>query len=198
MILQRMQNADILVAWPTAAGWTLSHRQSPSGENMPVVASTVAATSTSAFYTYLPELSTIDAASSFTAVTYLRFLAAPADYPSTSTFTSLTKASTRFIYASSSIKPDGDAEDAVLTQHNQVRSLLPLPEFALLTYSSASIYDSSRSERSDLARCCDWRNRRARRERDHCRSSCRSCTWRRQEPAGHASHRARYAPGSSS
>lgn len=121
---------------------------------MPVAASSVEATSTSAFYTFLPELSTSDAASSFTAVSFLRLLAAPADYPSTSTFTSLTKASTRFIYASSSVKPDGEAEDAVITQHNQVRSLLSLPGSLSLTHSSpASFNDYPRLECAYLAVC---------------------------------------------
>lgn len=118
-----MANADFLVTWPattgTAVEWTLSHRTS-TGEFQPVLASTVAATSTNVFYTLVPSLSTNSTNSPFTVVSYLRHLAAPANYVTTSAFGSISRAPTGFIYASSTIKPNDPAVGASLTQHNQV------------------------------------------------------------------------------
>lgn len=125
-----MANADFLITWPnpaTATGpsstpWTISHRQSPGGENQPVIASTAATTSTNNFFTYLPALSSTDPASPYTVVSYLRLLSMPADYPTTSSFKSITRGKNSFIYASSTFQPQNAAENAILTQHDQVRT----------------------------------------------------------------------------
>lgn len=92
---------------------------------MPTVASTAATTSTNNFFTYLPALSSTDAASPFTVVSYLRLLTMPADYPSTSSFKSISRAKTSFIYASSTFQPQNVAENAILTQHDQVSFSFP-------------------------------------------------------------------------
>lgn len=121
---QKMSNADYLLAWPNVAStstpWTLSHRDA-SGEVEPLVASTAAATSTSAFYTIIPSLSS-DGTSSYTAVTFLRLLTIPSTYPSNSTRLSLSRSMTSFIYASCSVNPQSTAETATLKQYDQVRS----------------------------------------------------------------------------
>ncbi|KAK4704881.1 hypothetical protein P7C70_g1329, partial [Phenoliferia sp. Uapishka_3] len=127
-----MANADFLVTWPglssspsTTPPWTLSHRRS-SGEVMPTVASTSNATGTSSFFTFLPALSTSDPTSAFTAVSYIRLLTMPSNYPTTATANAITRGPTSFIYASSTVAPTGKAEDAVLTQHNQAHSTTSL------------------------------------------------------------------------
>ena len=121
-----MANADFLVTWPNLATgaspsspFTLSHRNTP-GEIMPVVASSASATSTDVFYTLLPALSTPDAGASYTVVSYLRLLAMPADYVTTSAMKTIARGPQNFIYASCSVKPASAAQDAVLTQHDQV------------------------------------------------------------------------------
>lgn len=125
-----MGNADFLIAWPnpaTATGpasvpWTITHRQSPNGEQQPLVSGPVnSATSTTRFYTYLPALSSTDLTLPYTVVSYLRLLTMPANYPSSSTFKNIARERTSFIYASSTKQPQNVAEDATITQHDQVR-----------------------------------------------------------------------------
>ncbi|ORY88319.1 hypothetical protein BCR35DRAFT_289209 [Leucosporidium creatinivorum] len=127
-----MANADFLISWPNPDGingpaatpWTISHRSSTGGEAQPVVASTASATSTASFYTFLPELST-NSSASYTAVSFLRLLEAPSNYPSTSSFKSLNRnGPNSFIYASSTVQPGSSEEGAVITQHNQAS---PIP-----------------------------------------------------------------------
>lgn len=127
--IQAMVNADFLIAWPNAATatgpasvpWTITHRQSPNGEQQPLLAGPKnSATSTTKFFTYLPALSSTDLALPYTVVSYLRLLTMPADYPSSSTFKSIAREKTSFIYASSTFQPQNVAEDATLTQHDQV------------------------------------------------------------------------------
>lgn len=103
-----------------ATPWTISHRSSPGGEDQPVVAASAPATSTSTFYTFLPELST-DASASYTAVSFLRLLEPPSSYPSKSSYKSLNRNGRNcFIYASSTVSPRSSDEGADLAQHNQV------------------------------------------------------------------------------
>ncbi|KAK4704883.1 hypothetical protein P7C70_g1328, partial [Phenoliferia sp. Uapishka_3] len=120
-----MANADFLVAWPTSDSsdikWTLSHRQS-TGEVMPTVASNVSATETTEFFTLVPTLSTTDHTSHYTVVTYLRLLNMPSDYPTTAKANAIARDSNDFIFASSTVKPTGNAENAVLTQHDQAHA----------------------------------------------------------------------------
>lgn len=120
-----MRNSDYLIAWPNLAissavapPWTLSHR-APEGRDQPTVASTASATSTSALFTYLPALSTSDSSSPYTVIAYLRPLTFPSGL-STTSFPPLSAAKTTFIYASSSKSPDDTAENASLSQHDQV------------------------------------------------------------------------------
>ncbi|BGP39350.1 hypothetical protein JCM10449v2_003288 [Rhodotorula kratochvilovae] len=116
-----MANADFLLAWPVVSGlsvaWTLSHRLPSGGHTMPQ--STGAATNE--FYTLVPELTTADASSPFSAVAFSRLRDPGASYPTQSGVTpaALEDASTSFIYASSSSKPSGTVEGARISQHNQ-------------------------------------------------------------------------------
>lgn len=143
-----MANADFLVTWPattgTAVEWTLSHRTS-TGEFQPVLASTVAATSTNVFYTLVPSLSTNSTNSPFTVVSYLRHLAAPANYVTTSAFGSISRAPTGFIYASSTIKPNDPAVGASLTQHNQAHTTTSLDLSTALSIAPAGTNSTSPS-----------------------------------------------------
>ncbi|KAK4703774.1 hypothetical protein P7C70_g2437, partial [Phenoliferia sp. Uapishka_3] len=144
-----MANADFLVTWPnvatgvsTTTPWTLSHRNSP-GEVMPVVASTASATETPAFFTFLPALSTSDAGSSFTVVSYIRLLSMPSGYPTTASANAITRGSMNFIYASSTVKPDNNAENAQLTQHDQSHAKTSLDLSIPITLSAATATGSS-------------------------------------------------------
>ena len=77
---------------------------------------------TTNYYTFLPELSTTSN-SPFTAVTYLRRLEMPSDYPTTVQNNKIERARQSFIYASSSAAP-GDADEAAqIMQHDQVSGL---------------------------------------------------------------------------
>lgn len=122
-----MSNADYLLAWPTVSGssvsWTLSHRLPNGAHGQPQLASSDAATSTSTFYTLVPELTTSDASSPFSAVAYVRARDPGASYPTASGVTSaaIQDAATSIIYASSSRAPSGTGEDANLSEHNQAR-----------------------------------------------------------------------------
>ncbi|KAK4704668.1 hypothetical protein P7C70_g1538, partial [Phenoliferia sp. Uapishka_3] len=124
---QGMVDADLIVMWPTFTGspatdpatsWVLSHRNAP-GHVMPTVASADASLATSNFYTLLPALSTTDPSSAFTAVSFVRLLEMPSNYPSTSPHKSITQTSTSVCYASSSDRPPTTTQDATITQHNQ-------------------------------------------------------------------------------
>lgn len=122
-----MGNSDYLITWPnlsknvTAASsspWTLSHRAA-FGMKQPVVASTDAASSSAALFSYLPELSTTDPASPFTVITYLRPLFFASGL-SASTFQPLQPIPTDFIYASGSKSPGNSAESTSFSYHDQV------------------------------------------------------------------------------
>ncbi|KAL8292516.1 hypothetical protein RQP46_001128 [Phenoliferia psychrophenolica] len=141
-----MMNADFLVTWPNlAAGatpatpFTLSHRNSP-GEIMPVVAE---AGATLNHFTLLPQLSSLDASSSFTAVSYIRLLAMPSGYVTTSTMKTIARGPQSFIYASSTVKPEGTAEDAVLTQHDQAHGPTMLDLSVPITLAAAGTSSSA-------------------------------------------------------
>ncbi|BGP47450.1 hypothetical protein JCM10450v2_003302 [Rhodotorula kratochvilovae] len=115
-----MNDADFLIAWPVVSGssvaWTLSHRLPSGGHTMPQSTG-----STNDFYTLVPELTTGDASSPFSAVAFSRLRDPGASYPTQSGVTpaALEDASTSFIYASSSSKPSGTDEGARIGQHNQ-------------------------------------------------------------------------------
>ncbi|TNY20468.1 hypothetical protein DMC30DRAFT_439181 [Rhodotorula diobovata] len=140
----RMSNADYLLAWPTVSGssvsWTLSHRLPNGAHGQPQLASSDAATSTSTFYTLVPELTTSDASSPFSAVAYVRARDPGASYPTASGVTSaaIQDAATSIIYASSSRAPSGTGEDANLSEHNQAR----FPFLASLQFSVAAAADT--------------------------------------------------------
>lgn len=119
-----------MVVWPAQVGfdgtaptnpWTLSHRNPTGGEAQPVLAGPAdSATATEEFYTFLPHLSS-NTTDSYTAVSWIRPLMMPANYPGKSPNINLARVATEFIYASSSVPPGNPAQNAVLTQHNQVR-----------------------------------------------------------------------------
>lgn len=126
-----MSNADILIAWPNlplVAGvpsWSLSHREA-TGHVPPVDTSNSPDTSTTTFFTLLPSLSTSDPDSPYTAVSWLRLLARPDHYPSTSSYADFGKSAINFVYASSSIRPGSAAENAPIAKHDQARLLFLL------------------------------------------------------------------------
>ncbi|BGP39353.1 hypothetical protein JCM10449v2_003291 [Rhodotorula kratochvilovae] len=115
-----MANADFLLAWPVVSGssvaWTLSHRLPGGGHTLPQSTG-----STSDYYTLVPELTTADASSPFSAVAFSRLRDPGASYPTQSGVTpaALEDASTSFIYASSTSKPSAADEGATISQHNQ-------------------------------------------------------------------------------
>ncbi len=118
-----MANANFLIAWPNFASnqvtLTLSHPDNGGAEVMPHVSSTNPASSTSALYTLVDELTTNSTDSEYSVVTYLR----PLDFGaglSTSSFVPLSQEKTNFIYASCSVHPGSSSENAILTQHDQV------------------------------------------------------------------------------
>lgn len=131
-----MVNADFLVSWPNqmnqivvpgantpaVAAWTLSHRDA-TGERMPMIASSAAASSTASFYTFLPAFSSNNS-SPGTAIVFIRPLA-PQNYVTTSPNTVISRGMQSFIFASSSIPPNSMSEDAIISQHDQVSSSLP-------------------------------------------------------------------------
>lgn len=128
-----MGNSDYLITWPnlsknvTAASsspWTLSHRAA-FGMKQPVVASTDAASSSAALFSYLPELSTTDPASPFTVITYLRPLFFASGL-SASTFQPLQPIPTDFIYASGSKSPGNSAESTSFSYHDQAHATILL------------------------------------------------------------------------
>ncbi|KAI5478611.1 hypothetical protein MNV49_004753 [Pseudohyphozyma bogoriensis] len=153
-----MANADFLVTWPNpnlatntapSTAWTLSHRKTTGQEAMPQVASGDPASSTAALFTFLPDLSTTDASSTFTAVTYLRLLEFPSSLSST-TFKSLQRQQTGFIYASSTVQPSSISESSSITQHNQAHAAISLDLSAPLTISgTGSSVPSSSSGSGD-------------------------------------------------
>lgn len=126
-----MADADFLLAWPTISGssvnWTLSHRlpntNAQEGHGLPSVASEDPSTSTTAFYTLVPELTTTDASSPYSAVAWTRARSPGSSYPTASgvATTELGDAQTSFIYGSSSENPGSADETAPVQRHNQVR-----------------------------------------------------------------------------
>ncbi|KAK4698495.1 hypothetical protein P7C70_g7780, partial [Phenoliferia sp. Uapishka_3] len=125
-----MVDADLLVMWPTfitaaatdpMTSWVLSHRNAP-GHVMPSPASADPKLDTANFFTLVPALTTTDPGSAFTSVSFVRLLAMPSNYPSTSPHKDITPASTSICYASSSNRPATNTEDATITQHNQAHS----------------------------------------------------------------------------
>ncbi|GAA5925953.1 hypothetical protein JCM3775_005160 [Rhodotorula graminis] len=153
----RMADADFLIVWPTVSGssvsWTLSHRLPDGSHGMPQLASTDAATATTAFYTVVPELTTSDASSPYSAVAYVRQRDPGSSYPTASgaTAAALGAASTEFIYASSSRKPSTTAEDADLAEHNQAKGTtkLDLSQQFSVAATAAEASGSSASEGGD-------------------------------------------------
>ncbi|KAK4057454.1 hypothetical protein OIO90_001523 [Microbotryomycetes sp. JL221] len=140
-----MANADFLITWPNPAGasspWTISHRRpGAGGEVMPFPAAMPSsAQGTRNYYTLLPDLSSTSD-SSFTAVTYLRMLEYPSDYPNTVQYNKIDRARQPFIYASSSRGP-GDADEAAqLMEHDQPKgtTTLDLSQPLQLAVSGAS------------------------------------------------------------
>ncbi|KAL8276339.1 hypothetical protein RQP46_011264 [Phenoliferia psychrophenolica] len=127
---------------------------------MPVLASTVAATSTNSFYTFLPAISTSDASSSYTVVSYLRLLAMPSGYVTTSAMKTIARGPQSFIYASSTIKPDSTAENAVLTQHNQAHSSFSLDLSTAITLDATSNSSTSTSSGDAIATASVSRSKR--------------------------------------
>jgi len=166
-----MSNADYLIVWPTVSGssvsWTLSHRLPDGSHGTPQLASTDASTSTTAFYTIVPELTTSDASSPYSAVAYVRQRDPGSSYPTASgvTAAALGAASTEFIYASSSRKPSGTAEDANLAEHNQVRSL-PLSPCIAAAEADVPLPPPPTAQGHDQARPLAAVQRRRRRRRD--------------------------------
>ncbi|GAA5994551.1 cytochrome b561 domain-containing protein [Rhodotorula paludigena] len=124
-----MADADFLLAWPTISGssvnWTLSHRlpntAAPEGHGLPSVASGDPSTSTTAFYTLVPELTTTEASSPYSAVAWTRARSPGSSYPTASgvATTQLGDAQTSFIYGSSSENPGNADETAPVRRHNQ-------------------------------------------------------------------------------
>lgn len=119
-----MVNSDFLVTWPNPLplsgtpppAWTISHRQSPAGESEPT-----SLTNTDQFFTFLPALSSTQTSTdSYTVVSYVRLLAPPSTYMTSSNFKTLSRAKTSFIFASSTVQPQNPAVTATLTQHDQV------------------------------------------------------------------------------
>ncbi|GAA5905993.1 hypothetical protein JCM8208_006310 [Rhodotorula glutinis] len=153
----RMSNADYLIVWPTVSGssvsWTLSHRLPNGAHGTPKLASTDASTSTTAFYTVVPELTTSDASSPYSVVAYVRQRDPGSSYPTASgvTTAALQAASTEFIYASSSRKPTSTAEDADLDEHNQPKGTtkLDLSQQFSVAAAAAETSGSSASEGGD-------------------------------------------------
>ncbi|BGP07380.1 hypothetical protein JCM10049v2_003211 [Rhodotorula toruloides] len=125
-----MADADFLLAWPTVSGssvnWTLSHRLPNSnalgGHAMPVLASSSAGTSTPAFYTLVPALTTSDSSSPFSIVAFTRLVDPGSSYPTAQGVTSaaLGSGTLDLIYASSS-RNAGTANEgqATFSQHDQ-------------------------------------------------------------------------------
>ncbi|GAA5855551.1 hypothetical protein JCM9279_005117 [Rhodotorula babjevae] len=151
----RMSNADYLIVWPTVSGssvsWTLSHRLPDGSHGTPQLASTDASTSTTAFYTIVPELTTSDASSPYSVVAYVRQRDPGSSYPTASGVTAATldAASTEFIYASSSRKPSGTAEDADLAEHNQPKGTTKLDLSQQFSVAAAAETSGSASEGGD-------------------------------------------------
>ncbi|KAM0749069.1 hypothetical protein T439DRAFT_61032 [Meredithblackwellia eburnea MCA 4105] len=132
-----MANADFLITWPNPSSsstpWTLSHRQT-TGEVMPVVASSPS----SQYYTLIPSLSSpAGSTTPYTVVSYLRLLAMPAGYATSSTHTSIsTTGSQSFIYASCTVNPASTSESATLTQHDQAHNPTSLDLSQAITLAS--------------------------------------------------------------
>jgi hypothetical protein len=124
-----MVNADMVVAWPNPANsshpWTLSHRTA-AGHVAPQVASANQSLSTNHFYTLLPQLCSNTTMTPWTAVSWLRPLAMPGYYPSSSTFATIARYKTSFIYASSSHRPVGDDEHAMLAKHDEAHATIEM------------------------------------------------------------------------
>ncbi|BGP24055.1 carbohydrate-binding domain family 9-like protein [Rhodotorula toruloides] len=125
-----MADADFLLAWPTVSGssvnWTLSHRlpnsDTPGAHGMPVLASSGAGTSTGAFYTLVPALTTSDSSSPFSSVAFTRLVDPGPSYPTAQgvTNTTLGSGAVDLIYASSSRNPGSANEgQASIGMHNQ-------------------------------------------------------------------------------
>ncbi|GAA6035792.1 hypothetical protein JCM8097_005704 [Rhodosporidiobolus ruineniae] len=164
-----MANADFLVAWPTVSSsstvnWALSHRlpnsAAPQSHAEPEVASTTAGSSTDAYYTLVPALSTSEVADPSTSVAWLRPLVPPSGYPaSPGRDANLQQAGeNQFIYASSSRNPGtSDEGSAELEQHDQPHGTTTLSLAALANLdagdpssagdSSSSVVGSSSSQR---------------------------------------------------
>ena len=106
-----MKSADMIITWPSAdySTWFVSAR-SASGHVAPTP---YAATQQSAF-TYLPQLSTNSSSSKYSQVSFIRPLALPSGFKSSS----LARASGQsIIYAASSTKPSGSDASASIVQH---------------------------------------------------------------------------------
>lgn len=124
-----MVNADMIVAWRNPPGsshsWTISHRQT-AGHVAPQPASTKDWLTTRHFYSLLPELCSNSSAQPWTAVSWLRPLAMPPSYPSSSTFATIARYKTSLIYASSSHRPVGDSEVAGLSKHDEAHATIEM------------------------------------------------------------------------
>lgn len=114
----------MLIAWPTANSWVLSHRQA-TGNVPPVLASTLPTTTTATYFQLVPHLSSLDSAMPYAVVSYLRLTNMPSDYQTSSPETSISKAKMAWVYASSSMRPTESVETARISKHDQV-SLNPL------------------------------------------------------------------------